>query len=165
MVVYDDRGTMNVRASNAFAALLAASPYVYQNVPSLVRYLSSYPRGTLTDAREVLFWSEDVLPRLRPILSVTHQVVYQPPEFPGMTLVVAKQLYANHYFEAAFDLTSVVDRPAPGSSYVLVLRRFRFDNLPEGILNIRGRAIGALRDQLLADVRRQKATAERAHER
>jgi len=165
MVVYDDRGTMNVRASDAFAALLAASPYVYQNVPSLVRYLSSYPRGTLTDAREVLFWSEDVLPRLRPILSVTHQVVYQPPEFPGMTLVVAKQLYANHYFEAAFDLTSVVDRPAPGSSYVLVLRRFRFDNLPEGILNIRGRAIGALRDQLLADVRRQKATAERAHER
>jgi hypothetical protein len=38
---------------------------------------------------------------------------------------------------------------------VLVLRRYRFDNMPSGgLINIRGRAIGALRDQLLADMRR-----------
>ncbi|MGH7333782.1 MAG: hypothetical protein ACREKS_13780, partial [Candidatus Rokuibacteriota bacterium] len=167
MAVYDDRGHVNVRASDAFAGLLAESPYVYQNVPSLERYLSSYPRGTLAggDATEVLFWSEDLLPRLRPILSVTHQVVYTPPELPGVTIVAAKQIYANHYFEAAVDLTCVVDRQRadgrPGS-YLLVLRRYRFDNLPSGgLLNIRGRAIGALRDQLLTDLRRQKTTAER----
>jgi hypothetical protein len=165
MAIYDDRGNVNVRASEAFAALLAASPYVYQNVPSLGRYLASYPRGTLSNASEILFWSEDVLPRLRPILSVTHQVVYTPPELPEVTIVAAKQIYANHYFEAAIDLTCVVDRQragAPPGSYLLVLRRFRFDNLPRGILNIRGRAIGALRDQLLADLHRLKATAEQA---
>jgi hypothetical protein len=164
MAVYDDRG--NVRASDAFAALLAESPYVYQTVPSLERYLASYPRGTLADASEVLFWSEDVLPRLRPILSVTHLVVYTPPELPGLTILAAKQIYANHYFEGAVDLTGVVERLGPDSqpgSYLLVFRRFRFDNLPSGgLLNIRGRAIGALRDQLLADLRRQKETAERA---
>jgi hypothetical protein len=170
MAIYDDRGTLNVRASDAFAALLAESPYVYQNVPSLGHYLSSYPRDTLAGATEVLFWSEDVLPRLRPILSVTHQVVYTPPELPGVTLVAAKQIYANHYFEAAVDLTCIVDRQGGGrgsdgrpGSYVLVLRRYRFDNMPSGgIVNIRGRAVSALRDQLLADLRRQKATAERA---
>lgn len=164
MAIYDDRGNLNVRASEAFAGLLAESPFVYQNVPSLVRYLSSYPRETLADASEVLFWSEDVLPRLRPILSVTHLVVYSPPELPAVTLVAAKQIYANHYFEGAFDVTCIVDRQGPGGrpgSYLLVLRRFRFDNLPGGILNIRGRAIGALRDQLLGDLRRQRATAER----
>jgi hypothetical protein len=154
LAVYDDRGNLNVRASEAFAALLAESPYVYENVPSLGRYLTAYPRATLPGATEIIFWSEDVLPRLRPILSVTHQVVYSPPELPSVTLVAAKQIYANHYFEGAFDLTCVVERAGGGGSYLLVLRRFRFDNLPGGILNIRGKAIGALRDQLLGDLRR-----------
>jgi len=155
MAIYDDRGNMNVRASAAFAGMLGESPYVYQNVPSIGRYFAAYPRDTLAGATEVLFWSEDVMPRLRPILSVTHQIVYTPPELPEVTLVAAKQLYANHYFEAAVDLTCVVDRP--GGSYLLVLRRYRFDNMPSGgLLNIRGRAVGALRDQLSADLRRQK---------
>lgn len=159
MAVYDDRG--NVRASDAFAALLADSPYIYRTVPSLLRYLSEYPNATLDGASEALFWSEDVLPRLRPIFSVTHLVVYTPPEFPGMTLVAAKQIYANHYFEGAIDLTSVVEASgADGrpTTYLLMLRRFRFDNLPSGgLINIRGRAVGALRDQMLADLKRERS--------
>ena len=159
MAIYDDRGNLNVHASAAFAAMLAESPYVYQNVPSLGRYLAAYPREKLAGATEVLFWSEDAMPHLRPILSVTHQVVYTPPELPGVTLIAAKQLYADHYFEAALDVTCVVDRPGPDGrpgSYLLVLRRYRFDNMPSGgLINIRGRAVGALRDQLLADLGRQ----------
>ena len=159
LAIYDDRGS--VHASDAFAALLAESPYVYQTVPTLQRYLASYPRVTLADASEVLFWSEDVLPHLRPILSVTHQVVFTPPELPGMTLIAAKQIYADHYFEAAVDLTSIVDgvgkdgRPA---SYLLIFRRYRFDNMPGGLLNIRGKAVGALRDLLQADLQREART-------
>jgi len=166
MAIYDDRGRLNVHASEAFAGMLAESPYVYENVPSLVRFLAAYPRERLAGAAEVLYWSEDAMPRLRPILSVTHQIVYTPPELPEVTLIAAKQLYANHYFEAALDVTCVVDRQRPDGrpgSYLLVLRRYRFDNMPSGgLINIRGRAIGALRDQLLADLRRQKAAAERA---
>lgn len=154
LAVYDDRGNMNVRSSEAFAAQVAESPYMYQNVPSLTAYLSAYPRGTLPGAAEVVYWSEDALPRLRPILSITHLVVYDPPELPGATIVAAKQIYANHYFETALDVTCAIERPGGTGSYVLVLRRYRFDNLPGGILNIRGKAIGALRDQLLADLRR-----------
>ena len=155
MAIYDDRGNMNMRASDAFAAQFAESPYIYQTVPSLRSYFTDYPHGSLpSGAAEVLFWSEDVMPRLRPILSVTHLVVYTPPELPGMTLAASKQIYANHYFEAAMDLTAVVER-SPGS-YLVVLRRYRFDNLPGGILNIRGRAIGALRDQLISDLKRQQ---------
>ncbi len=128
-------------------------------MPSLRSYFTSYPHGALpAGAAEVFFWSEDVMPRLRPILSVTHLVVFTPPELPGMTLAASKQIYANHYFEAAVDLTAVVDRD-PGI-YVVVLRRYRFDNLPGGILNIRGRAIGALRDQLTLDLRRQQTTGK-----
>ena len=161
MVVYDDRG--NVRASDAFAALLAQSPYVYQYVPSLAEYLAAYPRRKLEGVTDVIFWSETAAPRMRRTLTVNHLAMYSPPEATGMTLVASKQIYANHYFEAAFDLTSVIDR-ADGErgSYLLVLRRFRFDNLPKGgILNIRGKVIGSLRDQMLADLQREKAAAER----
>jgi hypothetical protein len=160
LAVYDDRGNLNVRSSEAFAAQLAESPYVYQNVPSLERYLSGYPHDSLPGATEIVFWSEDALPRLRPILSVTHLVLYTPPELPGLTLLAAKQIYANHYFETALDLTAAIDRN-PGI-YLLVLRRYRFDNLPGGILNIRGRAINALRDQLLLDLQRQRTTHQQA---
>lgn len=154
LVVYDDRGNLNVRSSEAFAAQLAESPYVYANVPSLGQYLASYPRASLPGAAEIIYWSEDVLPRLRPILSLTHHVVYTPAELP-VTVIAAKQIYANHYFETAIDLTAAVDRGQ--GIYVLVLRRYRFDNLPGGILNIRGRAINALRDQLVLDLKRQQS--------
>jgi hypothetical protein len=162
MVVYDDRG--NVRASDAFAELLAQSPYVYQYAPSLARYLSEYPRAKLTGVSDALFWSETAAPRMRRTLTVTHLAVYSPPELPGTTLAAAKQIYANHYFEAAFDLTTIIDRPgAVGANgmYLIVLRRFRFDNLPSGgLLNIRGKVIGSLREQMLADLTREKAAAE-----
>ena len=162
MVVYDDRG--NVRASDAFAELLAQSPYVYQYAPSLARYLSTYPRTPLEGVSDVLFWSETAAPRMRRTLTVTHLALYSPPELPGTTLAAAKQIYANHYFEAAFELTTVIDRQGANGSpglYLIVLRRFRFDNLPSGgLLNIRGKVIGSLRDQMLADLVREKATAE-----
>src|SRR3989475_11485012 len=105
MAIYDDRGNLNVRSSEAFAASLAESPYVYETVPSLQNYLATYPRGSLpAGAAEILFWSEDVLPRLRPILSVTHLIVYTPPELPTVTLAAAKQIYADHYFETAVEI-------------------------------------------------------------
>jgi hypothetical protein len=162
MVIYDDRG--NIRASDAFAELLAQSPYVYRYAPSLARYLSDYPRAKLNGISDALFWSETAAPRMRRTLTVTHLAVYSPPELPGTTLAAAKQIYANHYFEAAFDLTTIVDRPqADGASgmYLIVLRRFRFDNLPSGgLLNIRGKVVGSLRDQMLSDLAREKTAAE-----
>lgn len=161
MVVYDDRG--NVRASGAFAALLGESPYVYEYVPSFHEYLATYPHGKLDGSSEVVFWSEDRLPRLKPILSVTHLVVYAPPELPGMTLVAGKQIYADHYFEAGLDLTTIIDRaPAAGRPgiYLILLRRSRFDDLPTGLFNIRGKVIAKLRDQMRAELDRERATAE-----
>jgi hypothetical protein len=164
MALYDDRSGSTVRSRDAFAALLAASPYVYQHVPSLERYFALYPREKLPHATEVIYWAEDDMPRLRPTLSVTHQVIYEPPELPGATFIAAKQIYANHYFEAVVDLTYAVDRRVVDGQegiYLMTLRRCRFDNLPSGgLLNIRGRAINALRDQMQAALRRQKATLE-----
>jgi hypothetical protein len=158
---YDDRGGVTPGAT--FKALLAQSPYVYQFAPDVASYLLNYPRETLDGATEAMFWSEDQLPRLRRTLNVNHVVVYDPPG-TMMTLVAVKQIYAKHYFEGAFDLLSVIDRdPAGGTpgSYLIVLRRYRFDNLPSGgLLNIRGRVLNSLRDKMTADLAREKARAE-----
>jgi hypothetical protein len=162
---YDDRGGVTPGAT--FKALLAQSPYVYQFAPDLASYLLNYPRQTLDGAVEAMFWSEDQLPRLRRTLNVNHIVVYDPPG-TMMTLVAVKQIYAKHYFEGAFDLLSVIDKdPAGGAagSYVIVLRRYRFDNLPSGgLLNIRGRVLNSLREKMTADLAREKARAENATE-
>jgi hypothetical protein len=160
MVVYDDRPT--VRASDAFAALLAQSPYLSRVAPALAAYLRTFPRGRPGGVADVMYWSEDVAPHLRAILSITHTMLSTPPELSGTTLLVSKQIYANHYFEGRLDVQSIVDAEgdaAARSVYVIIERRFRFDNLPRGgVLNIRGRAINGLRDQLFADLTRERST-------
>jgi len=163
LAVYDDVG--GVHASDAFAALLAQSPYVYQDFPSLRQYLTGYPHAELDGAHEALFWADDSTSGLQPILSVTHQVVFTPSGLPDMTVLASKQIYANHYFEAVFDLTGIVERTGAGGKpgiYLVVLRRFRFDDLPKGIFNIRGKVVAKLRDQLRADLEHQKAASEKA---
>ena len=50
----------------------------------------------------------------------------------------------------------------PGT-YLVVLRRYRFDNMPSSRFIVRrGRVVGGLRDQLVADPKREKAAAEKS---
>ena len=59
MAIYDDRGNLNVRSSEAFAAQFVESPYIYQMVPSLRDFFATYPHGSLPGgAAEILFWSD-----------------------------------------------------------------------------------------------------------
>jgi hypothetical protein len=74
--------------------------------------------------------------------------------------VARKQIYANHYFEGALELLAIVGgRGEDGepTTYLLTLRRFRFDNLPGGLLNIRGRVRRGLADAARVDLERQRA--------
>ncbi len=163
LTVYDDRPT--VRASDAFVAVLAQSTALNQSAPALASYLRTFPRGRPGGVADVLYWSEDVVPRLRPILSVTHAVVFTPPEMSGASVIVSKQLYANHFFEAALEVMSVIDSDtdhASRGSYLVVERRYRFDHLPRGLLNIRGKAVAGLREQLRADLGRERQQSERS---
>jgi hypothetical protein len=167
MIVYEDRGT--VHSSDAFAAMLDDSSYVFRALPSLGEYLLKYPRSTPPDATQVIFWSRDEIPHLQPVVRIIHEIVYSPLEIPNMTLVAAKQIYANHYFEAGLETLAAADRASPGSASgapgitVVAVRRYRFDQLPSGgVLNIRGRAIDGLRQNLVADLSRIKRENEAA---
>ncbi|HTR21282.1 MAG TPA: hypothetical protein VMH88_10545, partial [Gemmatimonadales bacterium] len=102
-------------------------------------------------------------------VTITHEVVYAPPELPGSTLIASKLLYAAHYLDGALDLTAVVDQTGDQGAdaagiYLVLLRHWHFDELPSGgLLNVRGRVIGKLRDQTTASLRDAKASSERAY--
>jgi len=165
MVVYDDRG--KVRSGESLVAMLRDSSYVFLAVPSLGQHLLDYPRSNPAGATQVMFWSRDELPHLRPVQRITHQTIFQPPELPQLTIVAAKQIYADHYFEAGLEVLAAADRPgagaatAPAGITLVAIRRYRFDHMPSGgLLNIRGRVANGLRDGVLADLDRLKSEGE-----
>ena len=166
MLVFDDRGT--VRSSDALVAMLRDSSYVFTAVPSLGQHLVEYPRSALPGATETMFWSVDEMPHLRAVLRITHQTIYSPPERTDLTIIAGKQIYANHYFEAGLEVLAAVDRASAGETTnaqaitVVAIRRYRFDHLPGGLLNIRGRVANGLRDNVRADLDRLKRDGEAA---
>jgi hypothetical protein len=166
MVVFDDRGT--VQSSDALAAMLRDSSFAFAAVPALGQHLLNYPRDALAGATEIMFWSRDEMPHLRRVLRITHATIYSPPETPEVTLIAAKQIYADHFFEAGLETLAAVDRATTDASptrgiTVVAIRRYRFDHLPSGgLLNIRGRGLNALRDNVVADLKRLKRESETA---
>ena len=153
-----------VRSEDSFRALVAQTSDLYRDAPELHRYLSEYPAERPDGAHDFLYWSEDRLPHLRPTLTVMHAVVYTPPgRATDVSFVARKQLYATHYFEAALELLAIVDGTgAPGEprTYLITVRRFRFDALPGGLFNIRGRVRRQLVDATRADLERQRASMQ-----
>lgn len=156
--VYDDKAP--VRSADAFQALLGQSALLTHALPALGSYLQSFPSARPPGARDVLHWSEDSGTRFRPVLSLTHSVIWAPPYPNDWSLIVSRQLDANHYFEAALEVVSVSDRIADGersAAYLVIERRFRFDAVPHiGMLSMRTRTVNGLRDRLQADLRREQ---------
>jgi hypothetical protein len=160
MPTYDD-ARLAVRSADVFDALLAQSPDLEEYAPELRRYLDAYPQERPAAAREFLYWAEERLPRMRPTLTVNHVVVYAPPN--GVAFIARKQLYASHYFEGGLELLAVVDVATAGdppTSYLITVRRFRFDALPGGFLNVRGRVRSQLLEATRLDLMRTRAEIE-----
>jgi hypothetical protein len=166
LIVYSDSPS-RAAAAQVFDAMLSHSPYLYQYAPSLERYLKNYPNDRPVDVAEALFWSQDDLPGLKPTLTITHEVVYAPPERPGTSLIALKLLYADHFLDGALELRAVVDQVGTGAGnpagiYLVVVRRLHFDDL-SGPFNVRGKVIGAVRNRLQTFLRDAKTASEQAY--
>ncbi len=164
LIYEDERATA---AKQVFDSMLARSPYAYQYAPSLERYLVNYPGDRPTELSEVVFWAQDDLPSLRPTVTITHALVYAPPELAGCTLIVSKQLYASHYLDGGMTIDAVVDAADSSSLsqtvYLVLLRRLHFDDLPSGgVMHVRERVTSKLRDQTGSVLLDAKTRAEQA---
>ncbi len=159
MYQYDD--AHGVKASDAFAALLGQSLFLREYAPAFRDYLLNYPSDKPDGAVDVMYWAVDKIPHLRSTFSLNQMLVYTPDS--GTALIARKQIYADHYFEASLEVSAVFDAPdlagGPGVSLVSV-QRYRFDSLPGGILNIRGRARSQLQKLMQSDLERERKTVE-----
>jgi hypothetical protein len=89
-----------------------------------------------------------------------HVVVYPAPS--GTTLIARKQVYASHYFDGAFELLAVASASSEAGTaaiYLVTVRRYRFDNLPGGVLNVRGRVRDGLVDATRSSLQRERSAA------
>jgi hypothetical protein len=164
LLTYDDNG--GVRASDSFSALLAQSSELYEYAPPLQQYLASYPANRPAGTRDILYWSTDHPPHTRPTLTLDHVVVYPSPS--GTTLIAREQLYASHYFDGAFELLAVASAGSEAGAapiYVVTVRRFRFDNLPGGVMNVRGRVRDGLVDATRSSLQHERSAAVSAAKR
>lgn len=112
-------------------AVLDASPTFFGFPAAMKRHLREYPNDVVAGVETFVYWSkEKVGPK--PVISLTHVVVFYDPQQDGVVSVASKQVYASHYFEASLGLTVAIDDggdATPKGMYLVYLNRSRSDAL------------------------------------
>lgn len=113
-----------VRISEQFADLASNVSGLRQYLPTLNRHLLEYPTFQANGARNVFYW-EEVKFGLQPTTRINHMTFFGEG---GAHVVAIKQLYANHYFRVALDISACL--PAlEGGFYLINWRGSRQDGL------------------------------------
>ncbi len=126
LMVYADKKNP-VSLPEELESLLQASLYLGQYLPEFKTYLAEYPKETLKNSEDFLYWSKESF-GYKTVVSITHVTILLPS--PGATVIASKQIYANHYFVGSLGLAAFVEAPqqAGGAgSYLMYLNRSRVD--------------------------------------
>lgn len=137
LVTYNDRA-QPVSLAKQWGDLLTNSAMLKHSRPELHDYLARYPAGTLAGSKSVFYWSKEYF-GLKPIVSLVHGIVYEPPGRTDRIFVAQKQLYASHYYDASLALGTIVGGVENGAavSYLLYANRSRGDLLKGGFGGVR----------------------------
>ncbi len=140
-----------------FRTLLRHSPYLPEYVPPFHQYLEAYPKGTLADTTDTLFWTRDEF-GLKPVVSIYHATVHEAESQGHKSLLVAiKMLYASHFFNAGLEIMAAAPTPDRSGFYLLDLYRTRIDP-PTGMLS--GVLMGKVRSGVEKGVAMNLTTAK-----
>jgi hypothetical protein len=127
-MLYADRdGVMNVRSE--FLSLAASDAGGWGRFNVLRRHFVEYPGGATPDARDLVYWSKEIVSR-KTVASVTHLAILPcAADSPAAFAVGSMQIYGSHYFDASFGLTVLVPDPSSASpaTYVAYMNRSRVD--------------------------------------
>jgi hypothetical protein len=125
---YADRDdVINVR--NEFLSLASSDAGGWGRFSILRRHFVEYPSASTPDARDLVYWSKEIVSR-KTVASVTHlAIVPCASSSPAAFAVGSKQIYGSHYFDASFGLTVLVPDPSSPSpaTYVAYMNRSRVD--------------------------------------
>jgi hypothetical protein len=127
-------------------SLLANLLYVNEAAPEFVRYLKALPQSSVRVERS-LSWAR-ISFGLKPVLIITDVSTYRS-EVDGapQVLVLSKQIYANHYFDASLSLTAAIGNQTRTKSDLLYVNHSRssalastFSRLKHNIVDARATA-------------------------
>jgi hypothetical protein len=132
--------------------LLAEFGFVAAYSPELYAYLRDFgPQGPL-GAEHTLYWTKEDF-GVRPILRISHQVIYRSGGELPTAIIATNQVYADHYLDASLGVTLAID--AGPDFYMIVMNRARTRSL-SGLLRrfvrttVQNRSREAMRKVLLA---------------
>jgi len=93
--------------------MLSYSTVLPKVLPDYYNYLLDYPNGKPAHVEDMFYW-EKVKFGLKPTMRVVQVVSMQgnDPHEPAYT-IAEKQLYSDHYFETALDLTFCISSDDP----------------------------------------------------
>lgn len=132
LVTYGDTAAP-VSLKDQWRGIVTNSPQLKRYAPALVDYLVQFPKSPPPGARDVFYWIKENY-GLKPVISVVHGVIYQPPDHPERTTVVQKQIYASHYYDASLAVATLFDGEENGRplTYIVYVNRSRGDLLKGG---------------------------------
>ena len=122
----------------AVRGLLQKSPSLVERYPEFHQYLVKFPQVPREEVESFLYWSREKF-GFRPVISLTHVAIYRPPGGASGAVIASKQVYASHYFDASFAVTSLVEDGTRGS-YMMYLNRTQA-SIPGGLFSGLARAI------------------------
>jgi hypothetical protein len=133
-------------------ALLSNLIYVNDTAPEFVRHLKAFPRSTVP-VEHSLSWAKIDF-GLKPVLVITDVSTFRS-DVDGVprVLVLSKQIYANHYFDASLSLTAIIADQTRTKSDLLYVNHSRASALASSFSKfkhkiVEGRATDDLNRQL-----------------
>ena len=161
LVTYNDKSN-EVPLHREWTAIVTNSPALKAYAPALQQYLTQFPKVVLRGVRDEVFWDQQKLSGLRPILGVTHIMTWTDPAHPDRIIIAQKQIYASHYFYGGLSVTLVLqdsNDTNPPATYVVYFNRSRGDMLKGGFGGLRRRvaeqAVTSAAEDLLGSMKKQ----------
>ncbi len=157
LAVYRDKDRP-MFVANEFRSMIDRLFPLVTYLPDLKRYLLDYPRATLPDSADFLYWQETQF-GLKPTIRINHLVVQRRPDY---AVVASKMLYATHYFWTALELRVLLPDPARRDGFwFITMNRSRSDGL-SGFLGrfVRGRVRNEVQRGTLAALTATKTKLE-----
>jgi hypothetical protein len=126
--VYADRPEP-VPARERLAELLTTTPVLFAAQPRFAQGLDAQRAFAATAVDSFLAWSKEKLWR-RVVIRVAHVLVHEPS--PDELQLVSKQVFSNHFFEAALSMTVYRREPGDKGGWLVFVSRSRCDKRGSG---------------------------------
>jgi hypothetical protein len=96
--------------------------------PAFLSYMRDFMPPGPAGSEHAIYWSKEDF-GVRPILRISHQVIYRPPsDQPPLTIIATSQIYADHYLDAALTVTLAIHATTSGPDdrfYLVSVNRAR----------------------------------------